>query len=409
MHRLAQTPPTPPSRGTSLTDDHELHDSAKRGRAAPGSPGPPRQPARTDADPETPVKMLSLWFVTLLLVGTSSAGTPAPVSQNDLVGIVGGHSAPQGRWPWQISLRVYSYRWAAWVHICGGSLIHPQWVLTAAHCIGRKDADPSAYRVQAGNVFLYGDTKLLHVNRVIVHPDYVNAFLGSDVALLRLAKPAVCSANIKPVRLSSLSDSITPRDQCWVTGWGAISMFGTYRGCGWKGLCVGPTLALRTIGGRVVLGFWVAASEGIQGMAEEPRALPPLVSHPLRSPWEPQHLHRESLSPELSSLPPPFRLQQVEVQVVENAVCEQQYHNASRHRHRDRRIILDDMLCAGSEGRSACYGDSGGPLVCKVTGSWRLVGVVSWGIGCALRDIPGVYARVQSFMPWIQQHMRRYT
>ncbi|KAF7472247.1 Hypothetical predicted protein [Marmota monax] len=61
MHRLAQTPPTPPSRGTSLTDDHELHDSAKRGRAAPGSPGPPRQPARTDADPEkdpeTPVKV----------------------------------------------------------------------------------------------------------------------------------------------------------------------------------------------------------------------------------------------------------------------------------------------------------------------------------------------------------------
>ncbi|VTJ61832.1 Hypothetical predicted protein [Marmota monax] len=330
----------------------------------------------------------------------------APVSQNDLVGIVGGHSAPQGRWPWQISLRVYSYRWAAWVHICGGSLIHPQWVLTAAHCIGRKDADPSAYRVQAGNVFLYGDTKLLHVNRVIVHPDYVNAFLGSDVALLRLAKPAVCSANIKPVRLSSLSDSVTPRDQCWVTGWGAISMF---------------------------------ASEGIQGMAEEPRALPPRLpptavsmgaSAPAQGKPEPRAQCSErgnacrvpvwsarvqvdrvpvSCVSTQCSLPPPFRLQQVEVQVVENAVCEQQYHNASRHRHRDRRIILDDMLCAGSEGRSACYGDSGGPLVCKVTGSWRLVGVVSWGIGCALRDIPGVYARVQSFMPWIQQQMRRYT
>nr|Q99MS4.2 RecName: Full=Serine protease 29; AltName: Full=Implantation serine proteinase 2; Short=ISP-2; AltName: Full=Strypsin-2; AltName: Full=Strypsin-related protein; AltName: Full=Tryptase-like proteinase; Flags: Precursor [Mus musculus]AAI04123.1 Protease, serine, 29 [Mus musculus]AAK15264.2 implantation serine proteinase 2 [Mus musculus]AAL38005.1 implantation serine proteinase 2 [Mus musculus]AAT66744.1 ISP2 [Mus musculus] len=279
--------------------------------------------------------MLIQLCLTLFFLGCSIAGTPAPGPEDVLMGIVGGHSAPQGKWPWQVSLRIYRYYWAFWVHNCGGSIIHPQWVLTAAHCIRERDADPSVFRIRVGEAYLYGGKELLSVSRVIIHPDFVHAGLGSDVALLQLAVSVQSFPNVKPVKLPSESLEVTKKDVCWVTGWGAVST------------------------------------------------------------------HR--------SLPPPYRLQQVQVKIIDNSLCEEMYHNATRHRNRGQKLILKDMLCAGNQGQDSCYGDSGGPLVCNVTGSWTLVGVVSWGYGCALRDFPGVYARVQSFLPWITQQMQRFS
>jgi len=69
-------------------------------------------------------------------------------------------------------------------------------------------------------------------------------------------------------------------------------------------------------------------------------------------------------------------------------------------------IVSDQMICAGlaAGGKDACQGDSGGPLVTKATGvdtGYSLIGVVSFGNGCAAANFYGVYAEFSNYMEWV--------
>merc|ERR1711971_955524 len=97
---------------------------------------------------------------------------------------------------------------------------------------------------------------------------------------------------------------------------------------------------------------------------------------------------------------PTNRLRQAPVQMVTQEQCAQAYRQVSRV------TIGATKLCAGEGTRDTCNGDSGGGLFSRnLGGGFAVVGVTSFGVECARDDFPGVYTRVDEYLPWIQQNM----
>ncbi|XP_028671472.2 serine protease 27-like [Erpetoichthys calabaricus] len=154
----------------------------------------------------------------VLLVGHGQAQHPGcgvPVINSR---IVGGTAATEGAWPWQVSLR--------WMgsHICGGSVIQNEWVVTAAHCF-KSSLNTSYYELYLGILFSNGINPInvtRHLKSIFIHPDYINFDQGNDIALLQLDAPVNYTELILPVCLPTQNSTFSAQDNCWVTGWGNI-------------------------------------------------------------------------------------------------------------------------------------------------------------------------------------------
>ncbi|KAG9482196.1 hypothetical protein GDO78_011087, partial [Eleutherodactylus coqui] len=233
--------------------------------------------------------------------------------------IIGGRDVALGRWPWQVSLYLNNK------HVCGGSIIAQQWIITAAHCV-HKSPQLSSWSVLSGIVshspVVRQQASSSAVEKIIYHRQYDDRTHDYDIALMKLEKSLNYSDSIRPVCLPQYEQDLPLGSECWVSGWG--------------------------------------------------------------------HTHADNTHM-------PQSLKEARVPLISTKKC-----NSSCIYDGD---ITPRMLCAGYlDGKvDACQGDSGGPLVCQTDYTWRLVGVVSWGMGCAEPNRPGVYTKIESFLDWIHK------
>jgi secreted trypsin-like serine protease len=252
--------------------------------------------------------------------------------------VVGGQPVPDGKYPFMVSIRFAPSGGRA-NHWCGGTLIAPNKVLTAAHCTYYFDPEPFRFvairsfefrAVVGGTLLQSGQGETRRVSRIERHPRFqVYDDYRYDAAVLTLDKPV---QGIEPVRLADPSDDRLERTRAnaTVAGWG---------------------------------------STVYQVDDSFPPAIPPTS---------------------------PNRMCELQLRIYSIRKCDAAYDELVAQGKEYLAVDPQLMLCGYKRAADSCQGDSGGPLFAKVEDEVVQIGLVSFGYGCAAPQFPGVYTRLST-------------
>ncbi|XP_062434832.1 acrosin [Rhea pennata] len=158
----------------------------------------------------------------VLMSDAGTCGVRPMASQHNTMRVVGGTDAQPGSWPWIVSIQVPWRRGTG--HICGGTLISPQWVLTAAHCfINATYVEMWRIVVGASSLLQMGpEVQVRNIKRLVTHEHYNNRSQRNDIALLELDQPVQCSYYIQLACVPDGSLRVSELSPCYISGWGAM-------------------------------------------------------------------------------------------------------------------------------------------------------------------------------------------